>query len=566
MTTTTRQSENVPHESWALLEAVCEGRLTPMQAARLEELVLADPAVRRLYVDYIALHGTLHWDTAVAPEFLAPPDDSRPAIPSSMAAGNRSQRRIWTFWSVAATAACLLILLGAFAQRAFFGREDGPSKDLAKPDNRPANPINRTVRKTGDAPRNRRPINVVPNRIVEKRPPDDRKPVAARRPPQPRFVVPAGGSTAEAVIAYVNTRLESHWRIEKIRPSDVASDEEWVRRAYLDLIGRIPTVREVERFARNEADGKRRVLVDRLLEDPGYPRHWATVWSNLLVGRKPSRNVNRPAFERYLRDGFARNRPWKEMVAEMIAAEGPVDDNGAANFLVAHLNNQAVPATAVTARLFLGLQVQCTQCHNHPFNNWKQNQFWELNGFFKQTATQTTRSKSGRRVSLVNRKKGGPTYYEMRNKLIRAVYPRFGETQIDPSPQVNRRAELARLLFESENRQVARAMVNRMWAHFFGYGFTRPIDDMGPHNPPTHPELLDRLTDEFVASGYDVKRLIRWICNSRAYQLTSRFNDDNLLDHPAKGHLPLFSRMYVKQMSPEQLYDSLLVATKADRT
>ena len=111
---------------------------------------------------------------------------------------------------------------------------------------------------------------------------------------------------------------------------------------------------------------------------------------------------------------------------------------------------------------------------------------------------------------------------------------------------------------------MAVAMVNRMWAHFFGYGFTRPIDDIGPHNTPTHPELLDRLAREFVKSDYDLKQLIRWICNSNAYQLTSRFNDTNRFDDPEKGNPPLFSRMYVKQMTAEQLYDSLLVATKAD--
>jgi hypothetical protein len=120
-------------------------------------------------------------------------------------------------------------------------------------------------------------------------------------------------------------------------------------------------------------------------------------------------------------------------------------------------------------------------------------------------------------------------------------------------------------MFETDDQQAARAFVNRTWAQFFGHAFTRPIDDMGPHNPPTHPELLHRLTAEFVASGYDVKRLVRWICNSRAYRFSSRFNDTNREDDPSKGHLPLFSRMYVKPMSPEQLYDSLLVATRADR-
>ncbi|MCH7990230.1 MAG: DUF1553 domain-containing protein, partial [Planctomycetes bacterium] len=117
---------------------------------------------------------------------------------------------------------------------------------------------------------------------------------------------------------------------------------------------------------------------------------------------------------------------------------------------------------------------------------------------------------------------------------------------------------------QGDKLQIAVAMVNRMWAHFFGYGFTRPIDDLGPNNTSTHPELVDYLAREFVKSDYNLKQLIRWICNSDAYQLTSRFNDTNRLDDPKKGYPPLFSRMYIKQMTPEQLFDSLLVATKAD--
>ncbi|VAX41440.1 hypothetical protein MNBD_PLANCTO02-2212, partial [hydrothermal vent metagenome] len=167
---------------------------------------------------------------------------------------------------------------------------------------------------------------------------------------------------------------------------------------------------------------------------------------------------------------------------------------------------------------------------------------------------------------LISQQKGGPTFYENRRGVMRAAYPQFAGKKVNPAPEVNRRKELARLIATGEKPLLAKAMVNRMWAHFMGYGFTHPIDDMGPHNPPTHPELLDKLTIKFVASGYDLKQLIRWICNSRLYHLTSRYNDNNQTDNPEAGNAPLFSRMYVKAMSAEQLFDSLVVTTSSYRS
>lgn len=570
-----RPSDNqIPDEVWTLLEALCEERLSAAQAKRLEKLVLSDKHIRRLYVEYITLHGNLHWDAALHAEGVPSTSDRDEIEPASEPPMSRLKRSPWLGWVLTAAAACLLVTLGALAQREFFGNPDSDRiNDVAGGEGIRSgdNPDNSTTKRQSPANRERRQPIVIDddNRNAAREQPDNggknRKPKVAKHN-VPFVNVPPGGSSLEKVVAYVDAKLHENWTLEGVQPSELADDGKWVRRVYLDLIGRIPTVAEVDRFLQDDDANKRRKLIDKLLDEPRYVRHWATVWSNLLVGRKPSRNVNRPALEKFLRDSLHQNRPWKEIVVDFIAAEGPVEENGAANFLVAHLNNQAVPATAVTARLFLGMQVQCTQCHNHPFNDATQNQFWELNSFFKQTAIERKRSKSGQRpkVQLVNKPVGGFTYFPQRNEVMRVAVPKFGGTKLPLDPKVNRRKELARLLFEDENRQVARALINRLWSHFFGYGFTRPVDDMGPHNPPSHPELLDRLTGEFIASGYDLKRLIRWICNSRAYQLTSRFNDTNSFDDPAKGHMPLFSRMYVKPMTVEQLYDSLLVATKAD--
>ncbi len=324
----------------------------------------------------------------------------------------------------------------------------------------------------------------------------------------------------------------------------------------------------VEDFLKDTRENKRAIIVSELLDDPAYVRHFATVWTNLLVGRSTQRKVDRFAVHHFLRESFARNRPWSEVVYNLVSAEGPAEENGASGFLLAHLNNQAVPATAITARLFLCRQVQCTQCHKHPWNESEQSEFWELNSFFQQTDIERRRvelpgGESRMTRALVSKPEGGPTFYEDLHGVMHTAYPRFAGVKVSPQPNVNRRRELAELMTTGERAQLAKAMVNRTWAHFFGYGFTRPVDDMGPHNSPSHPDLLDRLADEFIQSGYDVKQLIRWICLSDPYQRTSRFSRGNGRDDPSIGETPLFSRMYVRSMTAEQLYDSLLVATKA---
>ena len=148
---------------------------------------------------------------------------------------------------------------------------------------------------------------------------------------------------------------------------------------------------------------------------------------------------------------------------------------------------------------------------------------------------------------------------------MQVAYPQYFGKDVDPSGETDRRRELARLMTATEDGppMIAKAYVNRLWGHFFGYGFTKTLDDLGPHSPESHPELFQRLAEKFVGSGYDSKQLIRWICNSEAYNLTSRYGRKNRIDNPAAGEMPLFSHMYVKSMEAEQLYDSLIVATSA---
>jgi hypothetical protein len=228
----------------------------------------------------------------------------------------------------------------------------------------------------------------------------------------------------------------------------------------------------------------------------------------------------------------------------------------------------------------LGLQVQCTQCHNHPFNEWKQRKFWEFNAFFRQTRA-LRKFVAGTRniesVELVNEDFAGEgaanpeeaiIFYELRNGNLESAFPVFVDgTEISKSGYLedcDRRTELGKMILKSE--YMDRTIANRIWAHFLGYGFTKPVDDMGPHNTPTHPVLIDYLGKELRNSSFNLKELITWITLSEAYSLSSKVLPGNKADDPLLGETPKFTHFYLRQMRAEELYESLLVATEAHKT
>ncbi len=430
---------------------------------------------------------------------------------------------------------------------------------------------------------------------------------------------------ADAMVAKINALVRSGWQAQNLRPSRQATDGEWCRRVYLDLLGRTPTVAELDAFVSRRAKTKRAELVEQLLGPDyaeEYARNWKTIWTNILIGRTGGTDqqslTSRPGMMEYLDGCFMENKPYHLMVRELVTASGgarpDMDDyNGAVNFLIEKLDEGGVQAAAKTAQIFLGMSVQCTQCHNHPFNEHRQNQFWELNAFFRQARVDVERMGDGnpRRDAtladvdiagegkmlgrdnrreiflemkdgkLVDRDQGelysAPLFYELRNGQLQVAYPAFVDgTSLaalfaEQGPefgnsgrlaQVNRREELAKMMLAAP--ELERAAVNRMWAHFLGYGFTKPIDDMGSHNPASHPELLEELATAFRNSGFDMKQLMRWIALCEAYGLSSEIGAGNKEDDPELGRPPQFSRFYVRQMGPEQLYESLLTATRAD--
>ncbi len=402
--------------------------------------------------------------------------------------------------------------------------------------------------------------------------------------------LPQSAVRDEDLIAFIDEQIRAGWEAADLKPSIRATDNEWCRRVYLDLLGRVPTEAEVRQFLAGPPGEKKAALLSQLLDSDEYreeyARNWTTVWTNLLIGRPPARPnrrdpTNRDGMQQYLRRSFLENKPYDRMVYELISATGSTSPegpnyNGATNFLINKLQENGIEATAKTAKYFLGLQVQCTQCHNHPFNDWKQEQFWGLNAFFRQTRSST--EKQGREISFATLRNGdfsgeGSTpkdaeiYFELRNGTMQVAYPTFVDgTKLKTSgylSDVDRRTELAKLVVKSD--YLGQAIVNRMWGHFLGYGFTKPVDDFGPHNPPSHPELLEQLGKEFTRHGYDLPRLIRWITLSEAYGLSSRMTEKNRKDDPLLGERPKFSHFYLRQMQAEQLYESLAVIRNADR-
>jgi Protein of unknown function (DUF1549)/Protein of unknown function (DUF1553) len=580
-------NEPIIDELSPLLEALCEERLTPDEVVHLERLVLASPEARWRYLTYVDLHGSLYWNAAGIGSPTALSSEEIPVwagavvpVPEPVSIPSRRQHH-WLLRQSRAFAALTILAffgIGWFLNSVLsskpgggnLARNSAPSERVTTPNR------NHPVSVEKNAPR----LHGPPIDLVSKHPGPKTAPVTSPPPtattPIPTVPAPPEPVRQELdsheVVAAVNVDIRRGWAAADVRPSEVAEDAEWLRRVSLDLLGRIPTVDEAESFLANRRPNKRSETIDTLLDDTGFARNLTTVWTNLLVGRRTAEQVNRPALQKFLRMSFATNRPWNQIVYDLVAAEGNNSENGASNFLIAHLNNDALPATAVTARVFLGEQIQCNQCHNNPFDKSQQTVFWEMHSFFSQTAAVPRVEHDPRTgqeryafTELVTRDAGGPIYFETQQGVMRVAYPRYNGYNVDPSPETNRRAALARLMTEGEQPELAAAFVNRLWGHLFGEAFTQVVDDIGPHSPASHPELLKLLTQQFIRSGYDVKQLTRWMCNSEAYQLTSRFGKGNQSDEPTEGQLPYFSRMYVKAMTPEQVYDSFVIATKAHR-
>jgi Protein of unknown function (DUF1549)/Protein of unknown function (DUF1553) len=382
---------------------------------------------------------------------------------------------------------------------------------------------------------------------------------------------------AAAIDREINDRLAK----DKVPISPKADDAEFLRRVYLDVTGRIPTAEQASAFLDSKDADKRAKLIDELLASENYGKNFAIKWSDLIVKRdEMNRGLQTAAFKKWLAEGFNSGRGWDEMVRDMLTAEGESDKVPQTTFILACRDMGAVSPPKVvdaTVNLFMGVQLNCAQCHKHPFvREWKQEDFWGVAAFFGQTrANGGAQNQPNAAVTIAEgpasgggRGQGGfrgpsvsgpkieiPDAVDPRKrtgKVVKAKFFQGEEPQLeDKGPY---RPAFAKWLTGSDNKFFAPAIANRTWAHFFGHGFVNALDDMKDDNPPSHPESLKLLAEEFRASGHDVKHLIRCICNTEAYQRTSR---------PEKGtedDTTLISHQAVKVMSPEMLYDSLCLA------
>lgn len=405
-----------------------------------------------------------------------------------------------------------------------------------------------------------------------------------------------GGAGVEQV-GYINEAIANAWRENKIQPSDRCTDYEFIRRASLDIIGRIATVKEIGVFLNDPPLERRSRLIERLLKSPEYATNWSNVWTTLLLTRQGVGRVYQDQMRAWLEEKLTENKEsdyvpdWSKIVTEILTAKGRTNENGAVNYILAHLGEaiprgeggsqrpegayDMVPVTSRTTRLFLGLRTQCVQCHDHPFGDqWGQHHFWGINAFFRQVD-----APQGRPTMMGNKmnKKGMPNQqytltentsfnpkaivpYERRSAVLLYINPTFLDgKKMKLAGDKTRRDALAKFITDSPF--FAKAYVNRTWGHFFGRSFTKDaVDDFGDHNAPSHPELLERMSEDWAKKyKHNPKDLIRWICNSRAYGLSSTANKTNdKVDDEA-----FFARMLLKAMSPEQLFDSLMTATQA---
>lgn len=371
-----------------------------------------------------------------------------------------------------------------------------------------------------------------------------------------------------AVAQKIDQRIQAALDANKARPAPRTDDAEFLRRAYLDITGRIPPVSEVHEFLADASPDKRLKLVDRLLSSNGYVNNFAAVWRVALV--PPSANqqaaFQASSVENWLREKLREEVPYDAVARELITLQVgvPPQGQGRPGGRQALVNtparayyqaNEFRPENlaAGISRVFFGIKMECAQCHNHPFAKWSREQFWQQAAFFVRIQPQ---EQNGMVFNGTETDKGHEITIPTTNGKKITTTPKFLDDQpIDLTSDPNPRELLANWLTAKSNPYFARATVNRMWAHFFGSGVVDPLDEMGDEATPSHPELLDDLAAAFIESGYDFKFLIRAIVASQTYQRTSVRTD------PSQDEPTLFARMPLKGLTAEQLFDSLCQAT-----
>jgi Protein of unknown function (DUF1549)/Protein of unknown function (DUF1553)/Bacterial Ig-like domain (group 2) len=338
-------------------------------------------------------------------------------------------------------------------------------------------------------------------------------------------------------------------KLEKlnINSSTLCSDEDFLRRVYLDVIGTLPTIEECIIFLSDTDPKRREKLVEELLSRPEYARYWALKWSDLLrvdrlkLGHKGAYN-----YYRWIRECFSENKPFNKFAKELVIAEGPVSESPAGYFYKA-IDNPGQAASTL-AQVFLGIRIECAQCHHHPTDRWGQSDYYAMRALFSQV-----QFKSSQYGDMLQASKIEPTMHPRTGKEVMARP--LGTPLITTKHIGDRRHVMASWMTSNENQWFAQNVVNRIWAHFLGRGIIEPVDDVRSTNPPTNPELLNSLTKNFIEHKFNLHHLIKTIVMSRTYQLSSTPNSSNQRDEQN------YSRALLKSLDAEVLLDAIIQST-----
>ncbi len=381
----------------------------------------------------------------------------------------------------------------------------------------------------------------------------------------------------------IDAEIKAGWQKEKIAPAAASTDSVFLRRIYLDLVGVVPSYEDTTAFLKDSEPHKRAKLIDKLLADPRYATQQAHFWDLVLFGRRPQNIFDtrkHDSFTKWMAGEFAKNEPYDRIVKNILLAE----QEGSEMFYVQYRNAPEEAATAVS-RVFLGTQLQCARCHDHPFENWTQKDFFGMAGFFVRLVVIDDGGAEGKRKFKIGEKSSGEVLFAgsvkelkpgMKGDPVKAKFlgskedlkeptlpkdfkePVIKGKVLPPKPGFSRKEKLADWVTAKENPYFARAIANRIWSQFMGRGFVHPVDDLGSKDrKPSHPELLKAITDGIVAHKYDLKWLIREIVNSEAYQIGDA--------GPVTEALPdMYERARVRPLSVEELMPSLRVATGYD--
>ncbi len=397
------------------------------------------------------------------------------------------------------------------------------------------------------------------------------------------MLIPAIQAQEPLLRDVIHTEVSAHWGREKLTPAAPATDAEFLRRVSLDLIGAIPTVDEAAAFLQDTASDKRSKLIDKLLDDPRFAEQQASHWDLLFFGRRPSDSEltnRREAFQKWLQEKFAKNEPYSRWARDLMLAEGGTYDGPAMFF--AQFRSRPEDAAEAVSRLFLGTQIHCARCHDHPFDKWTQTDFYGVAGFFVRLAYVETNEGGKRHYILAEKSTGevlftGPAATQKPGQKGEPVPARFlgGEmleepelpkdfkepdlkgNKNPPKPLFSRREKFADWVIRPDNPYFTKAIVNRVWAQFMGRGLVDPVDDLRDSHPPTLPQLFQKLQEQLIAHEYDLKWFIRELVNSQTYQLSSAGSGTDALPK-------WYERARVRPLTAEEIMAAIRQATYFD--